>query len=43
MTFCLFLLLMLMLIMRSMTNNTKYIVQELRDLVFNGISFKVLL
>ena len=34
---------MLMLIMRSMTNNTKYIVQELRALVFNGISFKVLL
>ena len=32
---------MLMLIMRNMTNNTMYIVQELNDFVFNGIAFKV--
>ena len=34
---------MLMPIMRNMTNNTMYIVQELHTFVFNGIAFTVLL
>ena len=32
---------MLMLIMRNMTNNTTYYVQELHIFVFNGTAFKV--
>ena len=36
-------LLMLMLIMRNLTNNTMYIVQELHAFVFNGIAFTVFL